>query len=102
MYQAEPIDLAPGSLLWRWAGDQRLGFTGLATGILQLMHPGLGAGVVEHSAFFTEPWDRIQRSVPEIIGVIYDEDGDATGDALDMATPSTLTALCAGWRFRAL
>ena len=41
MYQAEPIDLAPGSLLWRWAGDQRLGFTGLATGILQLMHPGL-------------------------------------------------------------
>ncbi len=79
MYQAEPIDLAPGSLLWRWAGDQRLGFTGLATGILQLMHPGLGAGVVEHSAFFTEPWDRIQRSVPEIIGVIYDEDGDATG-----------------------
>jgi uncharacterized protein (DUF2236 family) len=79
MYRAEPMDLAPGSFLWRWAGDQRLGFTGLATGILQLMHPGLGAGVVQHSAFFTEPWERIQRSVPEIIGVIYDEDGEATG-----------------------
>jgi len=79
MYRADPIDLAPGSLLWRWAGDQRLGFTGLATGILQLMHPGLGAGVVEHSAFFTEPWERIQRSVPEIIGVIYDEEPEVTG-----------------------
>ncbi|MFN8052127.1 MAG: oxygenase MpaB family protein [Acidimicrobiales bacterium] len=80
MYRTEPIDLAPGSLLWRWAGDQRLGFTGLSTGILQLMHPGLGAGVVQHSAFFTEPWDRIIRSIPEIIGVVYDgPDAEATG-----------------------
>lgn len=71
--------LGPGSLLWRYAGDHRLGFTGLATGILQLMHPGLGAGVVQHSAFFTEPWDRIQRSIPEIMGVIYDEAPEVTG-----------------------
>ena len=72
MYRADPIDLGPGSLLWRWAGDNRLSFTGLSAGILQLMHPGLGAGVVEHSAFFTEPWDRIIRSLPEILGVVYD------------------------------
>lgn len=72
MYRATPIELGPDSLLWRWAGDQRLGFTGLSAGLLQLMHPGLGAGVVEHSAFFTEPWDRIFRSIPEIIGVVYD------------------------------
>src|SRR3954453_3429379 len=70
---------APGSLLWRYAGDQRLGFTGLSAGLLQLMHPGIGAGVVEHSAFFTDPWDRIVRSIPEIIGVVYDEDPYATG-----------------------
>jgi uncharacterized protein (DUF2236 family) len=73
MYRTpEPIDLGPDTLLWRWAGDRRLGFSGLSAGILQLMHPGLGAGVVEHSAFFTEPWDRIIRSIPEIIGVVYD------------------------------
>lgn len=80
MQGADPMELAPGSLLWRWAGDNRLSFAGLATGILQLMHPGLGAGVAEHSAFFTEPWDRIQRSVPEIIGVVYDgPEAEATG-----------------------
>lgn len=80
MRRPEPIELGPRSLLWRWAGDHRLGATGLAAGILQLMHPGLGAGVVEHSAFFTEPWDRIIRSVPEIIGVIYDgPEAEATG-----------------------
>ena len=72
VYRAEPIELGPRSLLWRWAGDHRLGASGLSAGILQLMHPGLGAGVVQHSAFFTEPWDRIIRSIPEIIGVIYD------------------------------
>ena len=44
------------------------------------MHPGLGAGVMEHSAFFTEPWDRIIRSIPEILGVVYDgPDAEATG-----------------------
>lgn len=72
MYRPEPIDLGPDSLLWRYAGDQRLAFTGLSAGILQLMHPGLGAGVTQHSAFFTDPWDRIIRSIPEIIGVVYD------------------------------
>ena len=74
------MDLGPGSWLWRYAGDNRLGFTGLSAGILQLMHPGLGAGVVQHSAFFTEPWDRIFRSIPEIIGVVYDgPEAEATG-----------------------
>ena len=74
------MDLGPGSLLWRWSGDHRLGATGLAAGLLQLMHPGLGAGVVEHSAFFTDPWDRIIRSIPEIVGVVYDgPDAEATG-----------------------
>ncbi len=72
MYHPEPLELGPRSLLWRWAGDNRLSFTGLSAGILQLMHPGLGAGVTQHSAFFTEPWDRIIRSIPEIVGVVYD------------------------------
>ncbi len=67
------------SLLWRYAGDQRLAFVGLPTGILQLMHPGIGAGVAEHSNFFEDPWDRIERSVPEILGVIYDPEPEMTG-----------------------
>ena len=80
MYRIEPRELRPGSPLWRWAGDNRLSFTGLSAGMLQLMHPGLGAGVVDHSAFFTEPWDRIMRSIPEIIGVVYDgPEAEATG-----------------------
>ena len=74
-----PRPLGPGSLLWRYAGDHRLGFTGLSAGILQLMHPAIGAGVAEHSNFFDDPWDRIVRSIPQILGVVYDPNPEAIG-----------------------
>lgn len=78
MYQ--PVDLGPGSLLWRWAGDGRIGFLGGTIGLLQLLHPAIGAGVTEHSDFFNDPFDRIARSLPNILGVIYDgPDAEATG-----------------------
>ena len=72
-------NLGPDSLLWHYAGDMRIGLTGLSAGVLQLMHPGVGAGVAEHSKFFDEPWERIERSLPWILGVIYDPDPNATG-----------------------
>ncbi len=75
----ESVELGPDSLLWHYAGDMRIGFTGLAAGVLQLMHPGIGAGVAEHSNFFNEPWQRIERSLPWILGVVYDPDPEATG-----------------------
>ena len=75
-------EIGPGSLLWHYAGDHRLAFTGLATGILQLMHPAIGAGVAEHSNFFEDPWDRIIRSMPQILGVVYGPDPEAIGRAV--------------------
>jgi uncharacterized protein (DUF2236 family) len=72
-------DVGPGSLLWKYAGDRRMAFTGLSAGILQLLHPAIGAGVAQHSNFFADPWDRIIRSVPQIMGVIYAADPEATG-----------------------
>ena len=77
--RAEGAPLGPDSLLWRIAADGRCLMPGTAAGILQLMHPGLGAGVTDHSAFFTEPWDRILRSIPQIWGTIFAPD-DATAD----------------------
>ncbi|HEX2132820.1 MAG TPA: oxygenase MpaB family protein [Actinophytocola sp.] len=69
----------PGSLHWRWAGEVRGYLLLVKAGLLQLMHPGLGAGVEQHSDFFAEPWERVLRSVPEIQGVTFDwPDGAAT------------------------
>lgn len=72
-----PAPLGPGSLLWRYAGDWRSMLPGSATGVLQLMHPGIGAGVVEHSAFFEDPFDRIYRSIPQIWATIFAPDAPA-------------------------
>lgn len=64
--------LGPDSLTWQYFGDWRTYLMAPAAGIMQLMLPGLGAGVTQHSNFFTEPWERIFRSVPQIAGVVYD------------------------------
>ena len=73
-------ELGPDSLLWRWAGDTRIAFRGGTIGLLQLMHPAIGAGVVEHSDFFGDPFDRVFRSLPPILGAVYDgPEAAATG-----------------------
>lgn len=77
--RAEGAPVGPGSLLWATAGDPRGLLTGTAAGIMQLMLPGLGAGVTDHSDFFDDPFDRIFRSIPYIWGAIFAPD-DAEGD----------------------
>ena len=76
--RAEGARVGPGSLLWETAGDPRGLLTGSTAGILQLMLPGLGAGVTDHSNFFEDPFDRIFRSIPPIWGSIFATD-DAEG-----------------------
>lgn len=70
--------IGPDSLLRHYT-DMRIGFTGLSTGVLQLMHPDVSAGVIQHSTFFEAPWQRIFNSIPPILGVIHDPDPEATG-----------------------
>lgn len=77
--RAEGAPVGPGSLLWETAGDPRSLLTGSTAGIMQLMLPGLGAGVTNHSNFFDDPFDRIFRSIPPIWGSIFASD-DAAGD----------------------
>ncbi|MDQ3294688.1 MAG: oxygenase MpaB family protein, partial [Actinomycetota bacterium] len=75
--------LGPDSLLWRWAGDTRIAFLGGTIGLLQLMHPAIGAGVLQHSNFFEDPIDRVFRSLPRILGAVYDGPA-ATDTGLDV------------------
>ncbi|HVV10583.1 oxygenase MpaB family protein [Amycolatopsis sp.] len=64
--------LGPDSLTWKYFGDWRTLLMALWAGSMQNMHPGLGAGVEEHSEFFTERWQRLFRSLYPIGGVVYD------------------------------
>jgi uncharacterized protein (DUF2236 family) len=68
------MTFGPGSVLYESYGD-RLGYLCAGTtGLMQLMYPPLGRGVEEHSAFYDEPLDRLLRSVPQIVSIIYDGD----------------------------
>ena len=64
--------LGPDSLTWKYFGDWRGLLIALWAGSMQNMHPGLGAGVEQHSRFFAERWQRLFRSLYPIGGVIYD------------------------------
>ena len=96
-------DLGPASLLWQYAGDTRIAFLGGTIGLLQLMHPAIGAGVLEHSNFFEDPFDRVFRSLPAILGAVYDgADAVSTGRWVrDQHTTITGTD-AAGRRYHAL
>lgn len=78
--ESGPPALGPQSLLWRWAGDMRIAFEGGTAGLLQTMHPAIGQGLIDHSDFFDDPVDRVFRSLPGILGTIYNGDlAEATG-----------------------
>ncbi|MGK5557273.1 oxygenase MpaB family protein, partial [Actinomadura kijaniata] len=72
----------PGGLLRRYAGDLRSLLPGAAAGLMQLMHPGIGAGVARHSAFFDAPFNRIHRSVPQIWATVLAPDGPERARAI--------------------
>lgn len=60
-----------GSLVWRYFGDSRVGLLGPQLLILQVAHPVVGAGVLEHSTFRQEPWRRLIRTFLSVSTIIY-------------------------------
>lgn len=68
------MPLGPDSLTWRYSGDHRTYLMALWAGSMQNMHPWLGAAVEQHSRFFTERWQRLNRSLYPIDGMVYDGD----------------------------
>ncbi|WP_037573773.1 oxygenase MpaB family protein [Phaeacidiphilus oryzae] len=70
-----PEPLGPETITWRYFGDWRSLPLALWAGSMQNMHPGLGAGVEQHSRFFEERWERLFRSLYPIGGVVYDGPG---------------------------
>jgi uncharacterized protein (DUF2236 family) len=63
--------LGPESLTWRCFGDLRGLLLISRVGLLQNLHPSLAAGVQEHSDLFLNPWNRLFRSIPPILAVVY-------------------------------
>ena len=71
--QTEVPDLVPtrGGPVWQAAGDIRLLSTSGYALLLQVAHPTVGAGVLEHSNFREDPWGRLLRTLDYVHGTIY-------------------------------
>jgi uncharacterized protein (DUF2236 family) len=67
-----PRPLGPDSLTWRYFGDARGLLFAVRAGVLQAMHPAISAALLQHSDFYENPWNRLLRSAPPILGVVYD------------------------------
>lgn len=78
-----PVDarpLGPDSLTWRYFGDARGLLLTVRAGVLQAMHPAIDAALLQHSDFLENPINRLLRSAPPILGVVYDgSQAEATG-----------------------
>ncbi|WP_405163415.1 oxygenase MpaB family protein [Nocardia sp. NBC_01499] len=67
-----PVPLGPDSLTWQIFGSLYFAPSGLFLGMVQNMHPGLGAGVEYHSEINDEFYQRVLRSAYPIVGVVFD------------------------------
>ena len=63
--------LGPDSLMWRYFGDTRVLYLLPSTTTVQVAHPGIGAGVDQHSAYKVDPWGRLERSLALLWPVLY-------------------------------
>ena len=72
MLPVGPRPLGPESLTWRYFGDARSLLLIVRAGTLQAMHPAISAALQQHSDFLENPWNRLLRSAPPILGVVYD------------------------------
>ncbi|WP_169813435.1 oxygenase MpaB family protein [Nocardia vaccinii] len=58
--------VGPGSATWRWGVDWRAVLASRAVLLLEVAHPVVGAGVMDHSEFLSDRWDRITRTLASV------------------------------------
>jgi uncharacterized protein (DUF2236 family) len=94
--------LGPGSLTWKHLGDMRGVLLAQRAGVLQVMHPAIAAALIDHSDVFENPLQRLIRSAGPILGVVYDEDGEATARWVRDQHPQIRGRDARGHRYHAL
>lgn len=99
---ANALPLGPESLTWKLFGDARGLLLVGRTGVLQVMHPTISQALLDHSDYFDNPMNRILRSAPPILGVIYDEDNRSTAAWVRDRHKDIKGTLPSGKRYRAL
>lgn len=96
------LPIGPGSITWRINGDARALLLIGRAGVLQNMHPAVSQALIDHSVYFDDPIGRIRRSIPQILGVIYDDPAEQTGPSVRDWHKQIRAKEGAEYRYRAL
>jgi uncharacterized protein (DUF2236 family) len=62
---------APDSVIRRVGRESVLMLGGARALLMQAAHPGVAAGIVEHSDYATEPWKRLGRTLTALYTVVF-------------------------------
>lgn len=77
----ERLPLGRDSLAWR-VNSEPLVFTGGGRALLmQVAHPGVGAGVEQHSSYASDPWGRFFRTVDVMMKLSFGSEEDSARQA---------------------
>lgn len=72
--EASQFTVGPDSLVWRRSSDPRLIFAAGRALLLQVAHPTVSHGVVDHSVFASDPWGRLLRTADYANLTVYGGD----------------------------
>jgi uncharacterized protein (DUF2236 family) len=94
---------APDSAIRRIGGEAVLMLGGGRALLLQAAHPLVAAGIVDHSAYATEPWRRLARTMVALYTVVHGSRADAARVAAQVRAVHTgVTGTAAGRDYSAL
>lgn len=75
----DALPLGPGSLVWKYFGENRMYLIGPRPAVLQNMLAELGQGVLDHSTFFSDTAERLKRTIPPIFKTVYGSEEQNAG-----------------------
>ncbi len=77
----DPGWFGPGSAAWRINGETALLLAGPRALLMQVAHPAVARGVIEHSAFRRDPFRRLRRTLEPMLSITFG-DHDQAAQAL--------------------
>src|SRR4051812_49832388 len=75
----------PDSILWKIVRHRAVLLHGPAAAVLQIAHPRVGLGVMEHSRFENSPLDRLERTLSAVYAIGFGTIEEASAAAARVA-----------------
>src|SRR3954454_3288426 len=76
---------SPESLIWKVSRERAVLLHGPAAAVLQVAHPRIGLGVMQHSGFADDPTSRLHRTLDAVYAIAFGTVAEANAAAKRVA-----------------